>query len=200
MPRRDTLARRLRCPAVLRRFTLRSVSVLALAALLTLSACGDDESTASRNNAPADDSSNAPSGQSFDTATTTVPAALAEIEARGKPTVTVPDQPATELKIIDDVVGTGTEVKPGDSVTVHYVGVGQQSKQEFDSSWKRDETISFPLSGVIKGWTDGLVGMKVGGRRTLIIPGDLAYGPAGRQPAIGPNETLVFTIDLVGVN
>ncbi len=176
------------------------MSILALAALLMLSACGDDESTASRNNAPTDDSSNAPSGQNFDAATTTAPAALAEIEARGKPTVTVPDQPATELKIIDDVVGTGAEVKPGDSVTVHYVGVGQQSKQEFDSSWKRDETISFPLNAVIKGWTDGLVGMKVGGRRTLIIPGELAYGPAGRQPAIGPNETLVFTIDLVGVN
>jgi peptidylprolyl isomerase len=126
------------------------------------------------------------------------PAAVyAEIDQRGKPQVTVPDGPVTELIIIDDIEGAGAEVKPGATVTVHYIGFGQQSNKQFDASWDRGETISFGLNQVIKGWTDGLVGMKEGGRRTLHIPGEQAYGPNPPTPAIAPNETLVFIIDLV---
>jgi peptidylprolyl isomerase len=124
-------------------------------------------------------------------------AVLAEITQRGKPTITVPTAPVTTLGIHDDIVGTGATVAAGATVTVHYVGVSQSTGKEFDSSWSRGQTISFPLSGVIKGWTDGLVGMKVGGRRTLTIPGDQAYGPNPPSADIAPNDTLVFTIDLV---
>ena len=122
---------------------------------------------------------------------------LAEITQRGKPTVTVPAAPVTTLQIHDDIVGTGATVASGSTVTVHYVGVSQSTGKEFDSSWSRGQTISFPLSGVIKGWTDGLVGMKVGGRRTLVIPGDQAYGANPPTADIAVNDTLVFTIDLV---
>ena len=126
--------------------------------------------------------------------------ALAAIEERGKPEVAVPPAPATELKVTDVVEGTGPAVQPTDSVTVHYVGVGQQSGKEFDSSWSRGETISFPLSGVIQGWSEGLVGMKVGGRRELVIPGALAYGANPPSPDIAPDETLVFVVDLAAIN
>lgn len=124
-------------------------------------------------------------------------AVSAEIEARGKPSITVPESPATDLCIVDDIVGAGIEVAAGGTVTVHYVGVGQASGEEFDSSWSRGETISFGLNQVIAGWGQGLVGMKVGGRRTLIIPADLAYGQNPPTPAIAPGETLVFVVDLV---
>ncbi len=123
---------------------------------------------------------------------------LEEIEARGKPVITVPAEPVTEMLIVDDIEGTGDTVAAGGHVTVHYVGVGQQSAKQFDASWDRREEISFGLNQVIAGWRDGLVGMKVGGRRTLVIPGDQAYGknpPPGS--GIKSNETLVFVIDLI---
>lgn len=96
--------------------------------------------------------------------------------------------------------GTGAEAKGGDEVTVHYVGVGYKSKKEFDASWG-GEPFTFALGGgqVITGWEYGIPGMKVGGRRELVIPGVLAYGPEGSPPEIGPNETLIFVIDLLGV-
>ena len=116
-----------------------------------------------------------------------------------KPEVAAPDAPATELACQDLVVGDGAEVtSPSATVTVHYVGVGQQSKQEFDASWG-GEPATFTLDGVIAGWTQGMIGMKEGGRRLLTIPGDLAYGPSGRAPSIGPDETLVFVVDLIEI-
>jgi peptidylprolyl isomerase len=124
---------------------------------------------------------------------------LEEIEQRGKPAIAVPDAPVDALGITDDVEGTGAEVAPGATVTVHYVGVGQASGKQFDASWDRGEPISFGLHQVIAGWGEGLVGMKVGGRRTLVIPGHLAYGSRPPTPAIGPDETLVFTVDLVSI-
>ena len=86
-------------------------------------------------------------------------------------------------------------------MTVQYVGVAWSAKQQFDSSWDRGEPIMFKLGTgqVIPGWDQGVAGMKVGGRRRLVIPPDLAYGAQGSPPAIGPNETLVFVIDLLGV-
>ena len=123
-----------------------------------------------------------------------------EIEGRGKPSLAAQD-PVTELVITDDVVGSGDEVTPGATVTAHYVGVSASSGAQFDASWDRGAPISFPLDGVIQGWSQGLLGMKVGGRRTLVIPGHMAYGsnpPPGA--GIGPDETLLFTVDLVDVS
>ncbi len=106
-----------------------------------------------------------------------------------------------EKLIIDDVViGGGEEAKTGDTVSVHYVGT-LPNGQEFDNSNKRGEPFEFTLGEgrVIKGWEDGVVGMKVGGKRILVIPSDLAYGDAGYGP-IPPKATLVFSIELLGVN
>jgi len=115
-----------------------------------------------------------------------------------KPTVTVPDAPATELTCQDLVVGDGDEVlNANDVVRVHYVGVSQSDGTEFDTSWGADPA-TFSLDGVISGWTEGIPGMKVGGRRVLTIPADKAYGD---DPSTGrPTGTLVFVIDLLAVN
>lgn len=125
-------------------------------------------------------------------------------EAAGqKPEVTVPDGPAPkQLETRELVEGSGAEAKAGDEVTVHYVGVGYGSGEQFDASWDRGEPFTFGLGAgeVIPGWDQGVAGMKEGGRRELIIPPNLAYGAAGSPPAIGPNETLIFVVDLVSVN
>ncbi|MDQ1528493.1 MAG: hypothetical protein QOK08_2554 [Actinomycetota bacterium] len=104
----------------------------------------------------------------------------------------------TELVIRDIEIGTGAEATPGATVDVHYLGVDFESGEEFDSSWGRGQSISFPLSGLIKGWQDGIPGMKVGGRRELICPPHLAYGPAGGGHRLS-GRTLTFVIDLLGV-
>jgi peptidylprolyl isomerase len=119
-----------------------------------------------------------------------------------KPKVTVPKgAPPKKLEIKELEEGTGATAEAGDQVTVQYVGVGYESGKEFDSSWSRNEPFAFGLGAgqVIPGWDQGVEGMKVGGRRELIIPPELAYGPAGSPPAIGPNETLIFVIDLLAV-
>jgi peptidylprolyl isomerase len=116
------------------------------------------------------------------------------------PTIAVSPETAqvTQLTLHDIAVGTGPEVKPGASVTVQYVGVGAASGKKFDSSWDRGQPASFPLSGVIQGWQNGIPGMKVGGRRLLVIPGDQAYGANPPQgSSIGANEALVFVVDVV---
>ena len=116
-----------------------------------------------------------------------------------KPEIEFPAGPApTELVISDLVVGEGPEAKPGDSVDVHYLGVEFDTGEEFDSSWNRGESISFPLRGLIQGWQDGIPGMRVGGRRQLVIPPELAYGPAGAGHRLS-GKTLIFVIDLLGV-
>jgi len=106
--------------------------------------------------------------------------------------------PPSELVMRDLEVGTGAEARPGDKVEVHYVGVDFESGEEFDSSWGRGESIEFPLAGLIKGWQDGIPGMKVGGRRELICPPALAYGPAGGGHRLS-GRTLAFVIDLLDV-
>jgi peptidylprolyl isomerase len=119
-----------------------------------------------------------------------------------KPTVIVPKgAPPKQLEVKEIEKGTGAEAKPGDEVTVQYVGVNYKNGKEFDASWDRGEPFTFQLGAgqVIPGWDQGVAGMKVGGRRELIIPPELAYGEAGSPPAIGPNETLVFVIDLFEV-
>jgi peptidylprolyl isomerase len=114
-----------------------------------------------------------------------------------KPEIEFPDGPApTELVIKDLVVGEGDEAKPGAVVDVHYLGVEYDTGEEFDSSWKRGESISFPLRGLIQGWQDGIPGMRVGGRRQLTIPPEQAYGPAGSGHQLS-GKTLIFVIDLL---
>ena len=119
-----------------------------------------------------------------------------------KPEVQVPTgPPPAKLETNDITVGDGAEAQPGDTVTVEYVGVTYDDGKEFDSSWERPEPFSFQLGSgqVIPGWDKGIVGMKVGGRRQLIIPPDLAYGKQGSPPDIGPNATLIFVVDLTDV-
>ena len=121
-------------------------------------------------------------------------------ELGSKPEISIPDTDRpTELEITDIVVGDGDEVTAGATVRTHYVGKSWSTGEQFDASWDRGEPISFPLSGVIAGWTEGIPGMRVGGRRLLVIPGDKGYGPNGYPPDIAPNETLVFVIDLEGI-
>lgn len=104
----------------------------------------------------------------------------------------------TTLVTKDILVGTGAEVLPTSTLTVHYVLISWKTGKVLQSSWIGEPAI-FPLSGVIKGWQEGMPGMKVGGRRLLVIPPDLGYGPSGSGP-IGPNETLAFVVDVVNVN
>ncbi len=115
-----------------------------------------------------------------------------------KPEIDFPGgEPPVALVIEDITVGDGAEAVPGATVEVHYLGVDFANGEEFDSSWNRGKSIEFPLQGLIKGWQDGIPGMKVGGRRQLTIPPALAYGPPGGHRLGG--KTLIFVIDLLGV-
>jgi peptidylprolyl isomerase len=173
----------LKLPRSMKTLTL---TILACAAL-AVAGCGDDDSSTepAESTQPAGSAAAESSGDASD---------------RGKPEVAVPEgAPPRQLEEKDLIEGSGAAAKAGDEVTVHYVGVGYESGEEFDSSWSRNEPFSFTLGRgeVIPGWDQGVEGMQVGGRRELVIPPDLAYGEAGAPPAIGPNETLVFVVDLL---
>jgi peptidylprolyl isomerase len=120
-----------------------------------------------------------------------------------KPEVAVPgDQPPSyQLELEDIRAGDGHEAVSGRIVEVHYVGVSWKTGRQFDASWDRGETFKFALGKgqVISGWDQGVVGMKVGGRRRITIPPMLAYGKRGAGGVIGPDETLVFVVDLISV-
>jgi peptidylprolyl isomerase len=120
-----------------------------------------------------------------------------------KPQVDVPSgqAPSYQLELEDITVGRGDEAIAGKIVEVHYVGVSWSSGKQFDASWDRGDTFKFGLGKgqVIPGWDQGVAGMKAGGRRRITIPPALAYGKRGAPGAIGPDETLVFVVDLVGV-
>lgn len=116
-----------------------------------------------------------------------------------KPEVDFIEGPAPkELEIKDITLGVGAEATPGAKVEVHYLGVEFETGEQFDSSWDRGEAIEFPLKGLIAGWQEGIPGMKVGGRRQLIIPPHLAYGPSGSGHRLS-GKTLIFIIDLLAV-
>jgi peptidylprolyl isomerase len=120
-----------------------------------------------------------------------------------KPTITVPDgDPPAELVKTDIKEGEGDPVETGDTVSVQYVGVDFDTGEEFDSSYNSGQpfTVTLGQGSVIKGWDEGIVGMKPGGERQLVIPPDLAYGPQGQPPKIKPNATLVFDIQLESAN
>ena len=174
-----------------------------LGAALALAACGDEPKDSR-------DSASKPAPSQNTTATETnpeepsVPTEGGQISKnlKEKPEIPKPSgEPPPNLKAKDIVKGKGKAAKEGDKVTVQYVGVAFSTGEEFDASWERDEPFEFTLGNgeVIPGWDQGVVGMKVGGRRELTIPAELAYGQQGSPPAIGPNETLVFVIDMVKV-
>jgi peptidylprolyl isomerase len=125
-----------------------------------------------------------------------------QVTAQQKPEVPKPEgPPPKELQSEDLREGQGEAAKAGDTVSVHYVGVLHENGKQFDASWDRGQPFEFQLGAgmVIPGWDQGVEGMKPGGRRRLTIPPDLAYGERGAPPDIGPNEPLVFVIDLLRV-
>lgn len=197
-----------------------AVPVIMLTALAA-AACGpqtDDRVADSVAEAPAGESAEAPAPDanaagfvSLDCATSAAtpvdspPAgsdgiddAFAIFQPDGIPLVTITTDPlpVTALGVADLRIGDGSEVQPGATVTVNYCGVGMTGQSVFDSSWSRGEPITFPLDNLIPGWQEGIPGMKVGGQRLLVIPGELGYGETG-APGIAPNETLVFVIELL---
>jgi peptidylprolyl isomerase len=139
---------------------------------------------------------------SSDTGADTQPNGASGAAGKTKPQVQVPKGPApTTLETKDLITGTGPEAKAGDEVEVHYVVLLYKGGKEVDSSWEGNKPFSFELGsgGVTKGWEQGIEGMKAGGRRELVAPGNLSYGKKGRPPTIGPNETLVSVIDLLAI-
>lgn len=185
----------------------RLSAAAALAAAMLAGACGGSAGGSSTAEEAAQDAAAGSSDQEEGTEMAQGAAGMAQgaagVEVTGapdeKPVITVPGgEPPTELTVADMAVGDGEEVPPGAEVTTHYVGVAWDSGEQFDSSWDRGDPISFPLDGVIGGWTEGIPGMRVGGRRLLVIPPELAYDDAP-PPGVpfGPGATLVFVIDMV---
>lgn len=120
-----------------------------------------------------------------------------------KPEIEFPDgPPPTDLEVTDVTVGDGAEATAGSTVSVHYVGVAFSTGEQFDASYDRGQPLQFRLGvgQVIAGWDTGVQGMKVGGRRKLVIPAHLAYGDRGAGGVIKPGETLIFVVDLLGVS
>jgi peptidylprolyl isomerase len=179
---------------------LRRLAVPAIAALALFAAgCGDDDEEPVDTNEAIATETETPTPEP--TAATEEGGDLKDTET--KPAIPKPSgDPPTELVKEDIVTGKGKAAKKGDQVSVQYVGVSFSTGEEFDASWDRGEPFPFALGGgqVIPGWDEGIVGMKVGGRRQLTIPPDMAYGPAGSPPAIGPNETLIFVVDLLEIS
>ncbi len=168
--------------------------IVAVALLAMAGACGSKS-----------DEAGAPTGSSTPTATGAAGGACDVTvtgAANAKPVVTIKScGRQTKLGTKDITAGSGTEAKSGSKVEVQYVGIAASTKVEFDASWNRGQTFPFQLGAgnVIPGWDQGVAGMKVGGRRLLIIPPELGYGEAGAGGRIGPNETLIFVVDLVKV-
>ena len=187
----------------------RLVALLLAALLVLVAACGDDGDVVADGARKKDDKAtpmeeppSTPSTEALPSAKDKPCVAAKDIPpAEGKPEVKVPEgPPPAELVKTDITVGDGAEAVEGKSVKVQYVGVACSTGAEFDASWNRGEPFEFTLPGqVIDGWNQGVPGMKVGGRRQLVIPPALGYGPEGSAPAIAPDETLVFVIDLIEV-
>ena len=140
--------------------------------------------------------SNAPNGKASTSSSTALPVVSG---AQGEPpTIAAPTGSApTSLQLQDIYLGSGAEAKATSTLTVHYTLMAWSTGKIVESSWS-SQPATFPLNGVIKGWQEGIPGMKVGGRRLLVIPPDMAYGANGAGP-IGPNETLIFVVDVISV-
>jgi peptidylprolyl isomerase len=182
----------------MRRLLLPSLAMLALVA----AGCGGGDDGSTSTSAPAAADAGTATVAPAETAPSTAAQAPADPALDSKPEVDEPDGPASKkLKIRDIVEGTGAEAKAGDVVTADYVGVLYKNGKQFDASWDRGQPINFQLGvgQVIPGWDQGIEGMKVGGRRELTIPPDLAYGTEGSPPVIPPNAPLIFVVDLRAV-
>jgi peptidylprolyl isomerase len=167
------------------------IALLSVAALAFAAGCGSSDKN---------DNTSSAAAPSTETSTAAAPATSAK--PRPKPKVKVPGgNPPKKLVVKDLIPGTGQAAKAGDPITVNYIGVNFDGGKMFDNSYDRGQPFPFQLGGgqVIPGWDQGLVGMKVGGRRQLTIPPNLAYGPQGQPPTIKPNETLVFVVDLLSI-
>jgi peptidylprolyl isomerase len=169
----------------------RNLATAGLAALaLALAACGSSSSIVL-----------APSAGATEVPTPATPRVPADLST--KPVVSVPASACSTKQLVktDLIAGTGQPALVGDTITVNYVGVLCKTGKQFDSSWQRHQLFTTPLSNgqVIPGWVQGLAGMKVGGRRELIIPSNLAYGKTGNS-SIPPNSPLVFVVDLISVS
>jgi len=164
-----------------------------LAAALLVAACGSSDKSALT-------AVSVPASLTQTTATASAPTPPVPAAIATKPTVVAPKGPAPKTLVIKDLVkGSGPAAAAGQSLTVQYVGVLYKDGTQFDASWDRNMPFTFTLGqgAVINGWDQGLVGMHVDGRRELIIPAALAYGPTGQPPKIPPNSPLVFVIDLL---
>jgi peptidylprolyl isomerase len=190
---------------------LRSRAALGLAALTMaalIAGCGSSGSSSTitvGNENKADEAlgkSSAAAGASGPTGTTAAAKTPTSGPLAKEPTVTVPAGAAPTALVIKEIIkGSGAEAKTGQPVTVNYVGALFHGGKVFDASWKRNEPFVFTLGqgAVIKGWDQGVPGMKIGGRRELVIPASLAYGAKGAGSSIPPNAPLVFVIDLLAV-
>ena len=162
-----------------------------LLAAVAVAGCGSSKSKSTSSAGTTESSSSTPA--------IAQPLPASDKDLSQKPVIPKPTAaPPSSLQSRDVVTGKGKAAKAGDKLTVQYVGVSYSTGQQFDASWDRGQAFPFQLGAqmVIPGWDQGLVGMKQGGRRELIIPPALAYGPQGQPPAIAPNETLIFMIDL----
>ncbi len=171
---------------------LRVIALVAVLSALVPAACGAD----------GDSAENSGQGRSEPTETSPAAAAKALEDTSVRPEIPRPTgSPPRKLERDDIVKGSGPPAKAGDHVLVHYVGVTFSTGEEFDASWDAGQPLPLVLGRgeVIEGWEKGILGMRKGGRRQLTIPPELAYGPAGHPPEIGPNETLVFVVDLLEI-
>lgn len=188
--------------STIRQRTGATFATLGVVVLITGCGSSGSSSTITVGNENSADNALIKSGEGTSTGSSTTATTPTSGALSKEPTVTPPTGAApTKLESKDLIVGTGPEAKAGDTVTVNYVGVLFKGGKVFDASWNRKEPFTFTLGKgqVIPGWDQGIPGMKVGGRRELVIPAPLAYAAKGSPPSIPPNATLVFVVDLLGV-
>ena len=178
----------------------RAFLIMVACLALFVAGCGDDSSTSDTG---ADTTAETQSPKSKEEAALAKEEEKAAEEAAALPKPKIPAGPLPkELVVVNKKTGSGATAKAGDEVSVHYVGILYKTKALFDSNWGDSEPFTFNLGAgeVIKGWDQGVQGMKVGGQRELFIPPSLAYGPEGVYPSIPPNSTLAFLVELLAVN
>jgi peptidylprolyl isomerase len=189
-------------PSTIRRTLLAAG---ALCATILIAGCGSGgSSTITVGNENTADNSLIRAGEKASASTPSPTTTTAKTPTSGplskEPKVTPPSGPApTKLETKELITGTGAEAKAGDTVTVNDVGILYANGKQFENTFERKEPSTFALSGLIGGFSKGIPGMKVGGRRELIIPASLGYGKTGSPPKIPPNAPLVFVVDLLGV-
>ena len=183
-----------RAARILARMIRLPILLACLLLALFAAACGDDDDGGAESAAPEETATATAEAEG------SIDASSISKDLSEKPEVAAPEgAPPAELQKTDIVKGKGRAAQPGDTVSVQYVGNSWSTGEQFDASWDRGgEPFQFPLGAgqVIRGWDQGVAGMRRGGRRLLVIPPELAYGSQSPGPGIGPNETLIFVVDL----